>query len=282
MEFTTNEEIMSRLIVEPMSEYHAKSKENLSSHKFSTFRDESPALFIAEERGEMEPFDTVAYANGRAAHTLILEGDEAYDSEYAVGGPTNPSTGKPYKRDSKKFADWCLLEDKDPGMVLTLEDDEMCQAMKKSCDNNPDIVEILSKGVSERVIRAKYNDLIPCQIRPDWYRHGAIYDLKTCNDLNWFIYDAVKKFKYISNAAFYRTVFLSAFPNAEEIDYYFIAVEKKVPYRSGVFLCDRSLLDSYEEKNDLEIEKLIECRKTNVWPSNFEGVKTIEDWKRKD
>jgi len=42
-----------------------------------------------------------AYQLGRAAHTLILEGREAYERGYAIGGPVNPCTGQPFAAGTK-------------------------------------------------------------------------------------------------------------------------------------------------------------------------------------
>lgn len=275
------EEILKELTNEPMEEYHSRSKENLSSHRFAGFRDQSPAYFKADQDGLIPEFDNAAFATGTACHTLILEGQDAYDDEYEIGGPINEKTDKPFGRETKKFRDYCIANEIKPEKILSFDDHDLCRAMKKSCDGNELVKDILSQGVAEKVIRANYNG-IDCQIRMDWFREEGMYDLKTCQDLNWFAFDARKKYNYLANAAFYRSVFYAAFPNAPEIDYSFIAVEKKVPYRAAVFTVDPGYLDTFEAKNDAAMERLIECRKTNVWPSNFEGLNVIEAWKKEE
>ena len=76
------EALLPHLITEDMATYHSKSKDYLSSGKLKMFRDDSPALFKADLEGELPEFDSVAYAVGRAAHTLILEGEDAYKETY--------------------------------------------------------------------------------------------------------------------------------------------------------------------------------------------------------
>ena len=105
--------LLPKLIDEPMAEYHAKSNQYLSSGKLKNFRDESPAYFKADLEGKIKPFDSVAFAQGRAAHTLILEGRNVYDNTYRIGGPVNPKTGKHYGRNTQKFADWCIEQNID-------------------------------------------------------------------------------------------------------------------------------------------------------------------------
>ena len=83
----------SFLIREPAEGYHAKSREHLSSHALADFR-HCPLLYRRKQLGLIPDTDRPAYQIGRAAHTLILEGRERFDAEYAIGGPINEKTGK--------------------------------------------------------------------------------------------------------------------------------------------------------------------------------------------
>ena len=79
---------------EPAEAYHAKAKDFLSSHQLIEFA-KCPYLYKKRISGLLEDKDSPAYFVGRAAHTRILEGVDAYQTQYAVGGPINPNTGKP-------------------------------------------------------------------------------------------------------------------------------------------------------------------------------------------
>ncbi len=77
------------LIREPAEVYHAKSKDYLTAHALNDFR-RCPLLYRRKELGLVPERDSAAYLVGRAAHTLILEGRQRYEREYAIGGPINP------------------------------------------------------------------------------------------------------------------------------------------------------------------------------------------------
>ena len=81
----------SFLIREDAEAYHAQTQGCLTSHRLADFR-RCPELYHREQLGLIEDRDTPAYALGRAAHTLILEGREVFERQYAVGGPVNPRT----------------------------------------------------------------------------------------------------------------------------------------------------------------------------------------------
>lgn len=263
-------------IKESMNKYQEQSVENLSSHKFSYFRDGSPAKYKAVIDGVIPQQDVQAFIQGRGAHTLILEGRNKYLSEYVVGGPVNQKTGKAFGRETKTFKHWLIEERVDINRLLTIEEDKLNEVLAKSARNNPIVVDILSDGIAESVIRTEYLG-VNCQVRPDWISpHYGIIDLKTCAELARFERDARYKFNYIANAAFYRSV-IGASLGSDYLDlpFLFIAIEKNAPYSAGVFEVDPALLDMYEQVNEKSIERLKECRANNKWPNNFEGITTI-------
>jgi hypothetical protein len=90
------------LVREPADVYHAKGKDFLSAHALTEFR-RCPLLYRKKELGLGPERDTTAYLIGRAAHTLILEGRERYQREFAVGGPINPNR-QPFGSLTKAFA----------------------------------------------------------------------------------------------------------------------------------------------------------------------------------
>src|SRR5262245_22205150 len=106
----------SILLSEPAEVYHAKSGEYLTSHLLSDFR-KCPLLYHRKRLGLVPASEECpAYLVGHAAHTVILEGLDAFHRRYAVGGPVNPKTGLPFGQASKAFADWAAEQGK---QVLT-------------------------------------------------------------------------------------------------------------------------------------------------------------------
>lgn len=171
---------------EPMAVYQAKAQDYLSSHQLADFR-KCPFLYRQKRLGLIVEEDRPAYLIGRAAHTLILEGRDRFDQEYAVGGPINPATGKVYGQNTQAFARWALAEGRP---VLSEGQFQLVAEMAASVSAHALAAEMLSEGVPEAVARADYCG-VPCQIRIDWYsRRRGIVDLKTCDELTWFEADA--------------------------------------------------------------------------------------------
>ena len=100
-----NHSLMDLLQKEPAETYHAQAARYLSSHQRSLFR-ECPLHYRKRQLGRSVDEDSPAYVVGRAAHSLILEGREAYDSEFAVGGSINPKTNAPFGPNTKAFVEW--------------------------------------------------------------------------------------------------------------------------------------------------------------------------------
>ena len=73
---------------------------------------ECPLLYRKWQLGEINDEDRPAYVVGRAAHSLILEGREEFDDQFAVGGPINPKTGAPFGAATKAFAEWAASNGK--------------------------------------------------------------------------------------------------------------------------------------------------------------------------
>ncbi|RMD60649.1 hypothetical protein D6833_09375, partial [Candidatus Parcubacteria bacterium] len=99
------------LLYEPVEVYHQKASEYLTSHQLADFR-RCPLLYQKKKLGLVEEEDRAAFLVGRALHTLVLEGQEAFSKQYAVGGPVNPRTGQPFGPNTKAFAQWAAEQGK--------------------------------------------------------------------------------------------------------------------------------------------------------------------------
>ena len=255
------------LISEPASVYHASAGEYLSSHQLADFR-KCPLLYLRRRLGFIEDVDRPAFLFGRAVHTRILEGSQRFEQEFAVGGPINPTTGKPFGTNTKAWAEWAESIGKD---VLTEKQYEQLMHMTQAVNSHPAASQLLVDGVAEGVVRTEYCGL-PCQIRIDWFGAGIV-DLKTCDDLTWFESDA-KKFGYIYQMAFYRAVLEQA--SGLQVPVHLVGVEKKEPYRCGVWLIHEDVLRQAQVENEAAIERLKQCRATDVWPTGYEDVRVFD------
>jgi len=193
------------LTTEPEADYHAKAAHYLSSHQLIDFI-KCPWLHFKKANGLIEDRDSTAYLVGRAAHVRILEGRDAYENRFALGGPINPRTQKPFGSNTQAFADWAAKQGKP---VVSREQIELIEAMASGVAMNDEALDLLSCGRAEGVVRAEYCGL-PCQIRIDWVNpRRGIVDLKTCDDADYFHFDA-RRFHYNHQLSFYREVLAQA------------------------------------------------------------------------
>ncbi|RME97748.1 MAG: hypothetical protein D6773_15365 [Alphaproteobacteria bacterium] len=256
------------LICEPAEIYHAKAKDNLSSHALADFR-RCPLLFRKKEQGLIAERDSAAFLIGRAAHTLILEGRQRYEAEYAVGGPVNPRTGQPFGSNTKAFAEWAEQRGKP---VLSDSDAAVIEQMAASVREHLYARELLREGVAEGVVRCDYAGHA-CQGRIDWMHPLAdrgIVDLKTCDRLDGFEFD-INAFGYVHQLAFYRALVERACSVLPAV--HIVGVEKREPFRTGVWQISGETLDKARHDNELAMQELMRCRETGVWPTRFESLR---------
>lgn len=259
------------IINEPSEVYHAKAKEYLSSHQLSDFR-KSPKIYKMKRDGLISQDESSAFVVGSAAHSYILEGPDVFNANYAVGGPINPKTGKPFDEKTKAFAEWAQTQDKP---VVTPETFDMIVGMADSVKSHGLAGMMTTGGYAESVVRSEYCG-VPCQIRIDYLRclkNGfLLVDLKTCESLEWFEYDA-KKYRYLNQVAFYHSVLsqVAGFP----IDAYIIAVEKKPPYVCGVWNVSEPRLAECAAENEELIARFNACSLSDKWPTGYEDLRTF-------
>jgi hypothetical protein len=259
----------SCILHESAEVYHAKAKENLSSHQLGDFR-KCPALHRKKKLGLIDDEDRPAYLIGRALHTLVLEGRNTFEAEYAVGGPINPKTGEMFGPTTKAYAEWAAAQGK---AVLTIAQFDLVENMADGVRANGMAVDLLSAGIAEGVVRCEYRDM-PCQIRMDWFDpHRGIADLKTCDDLTWFEADA-RRYGYAHQLAFYRAVLTQVIGVVMPV--HLIAIEKKEPFRCGVWQLTPDTLVQAQKENEAAIERLKRCIATDTWPTGYEECRVFD------
>ncbi len=258
------------LIREPSETYHAQARDYLSSHRLAAFR-ECPLLYRKWQLGEIVDEDRPAYVVGRAAHSLILEGRKVFQEQFAVGGPINPKTGAPFGAATKAFAEWAEQIGK---CVLTDDQADLIERMNDSVRAHALAGELLASGIPEGVLRTECRGL-PCQVRLDWVApEYGIVDLKTSDNLTWFEADA-RRFHYLHQLAFYRAIVAEA--TGETLPVYLIAIEKREPFRCGVWLIGQDVLGAAQRENEEAMTRLRHCLTSGSWPTGYESLRTF-DW----
>lgn len=202
----------------------------------------------------------------RAAHVRCLEGRAAYEQVYAVGGPVNPGTGKPYGTTSKAFIDWAALQVK---QILSEEQDAMIERMATGFDYRMVDEAIAAPGKCGVVVRGDYYGVL-CQTQIDWLNQEyGIMEFETCDDLDDFQY-AVKRGNYLIKYAFTRGLIEQQVGVSVPITV--VAVEKRAPFRCGVWMITNSSIDRAEERIVNALEALGDCQTANKWPTGYEKI----------
>lgn len=260
---------LSVLEAEPAEQYHARSAEYLSSHQLIDFM-KCPWLHFKKHSGLIAETDSTAYLIGRAAHSRILEGRDVYEASFALGGPVNPTTGRPFGGNTKAFREWAEAQGKP---VLSHDHVELVENMASGVSMNDEAVDLLLYGRAEGVVRAEYCG-VPCQIRIDWtHPHRGIVDLKTCDDLTWFEADA-KRYRYTNQLGFYQGVLAEVI--AQHVPVHIVAIEKKEPFRCGVWRVSDDSLAIARGENEAAIRRLISCRENGHWPTGYEDIRLLD------
>ena len=259
------------LTEEPAEQYHAKAGEYLTSHQLLDFV-RCPLLYRRKQQGLVPEEDRPAYLLGRAAHVRILEGREAYEAQFALGGPINPNTRKPYGPNTKAFAEWAEAQGKP---VLSHEQVELIEQLAAGVSLNDEAVDLLRQGRAEGVVRADYCG-VPCQARIDWvHPDRGVVDLKTCDDLTYFEADA-RRYGYHRQVAFYRALLGQALGNLVVVPVHLVAVEKKEPFRCGVWVVSDGTLAIAQRENEAAIRRLAACRERDRWPTGYEEIRVLD------
>lgn len=231
--------------------------------------------------------DTPALAFGRACHVMILEGLDAFHSEFVVlpnEAPRRPSdrlrlAKKPSAETIHACDWWDAFTDRTAGKeIVSMDDYQSIVGMSDSVRNHPFAKLLLADGVSETTVIFDLlvgDQTIRCKVRPDRTpspEMRCIVDVKTTDDPT---YDAFLrtcyKYSYIQQAAFYLDGYNSIRPETQEnMDaFVFIAIAKKPPYQCEVYTLvgDNPLLqkgrDQYKEALLVESQ----CRRQGLWPA---------------
>jgi hypothetical protein len=266
---TTPSDPLSFLQIEPDEVYNLKRAQYLSSHRLAEFR-RNPLLFRKKELGLVSDEDRPCFAVGRAIHCRVLEGPEAFAQRYIVGGPINPKTGRPFGPDTKAHTEWAALQNKP---VVAEEIAALSDRVALAIREHPHASALLSAGVAEGVVRTTFLN-VACQARLDWLNPDrGLIDLKTVDDLTWFEIEA-RNFGYAHQLAFYRTLVREV--TGASVDVSLIAVEKREPYRVGVWNVSTQVLDMAARENAMAIERLKACRQNRQWPTGYEAVRIFD------
>jgi len=256
-------------IREPADVYREKRSQFLTSHQLIDFR-KCPLLYKKKKSGLIAETLGDHLLVGSATHCQTLEGRQEFERQYIVGGPINPKTDRPYGRETKAYAEWAAEQGKP---CLSDEQYALCCQLACSVRAHSEAAKLLKTGTAEGVLRCDYAGMA-CQIRVDWFNSDyGLSDLKTCDDLDKFEDDAVR-YWYIEQMAFYQAIIAKHIDRLVPV--HLIAVEKREPYRVGVWLIADEDLRIAESHNFLAVRCLDDATKKDNWPTWYEETRLLK------
>jgi hypothetical protein len=210
--------------------------------------------------------ETAALVFGRSAHSYILEGEDAFFSQFAVYPKYMDRRTKEGKQEYLGF-----LEANRGKTVISEDDYDTITAMTDSIIRHPFAVKLLSEGRSEQSVYWVDKETgIYCKCRPDRIPdgdHGVIVDVKTTTDARPKQFrSSVISYGYDRQAGFYTEGY-NAVCSGKVDAFIFIAVEKTEPYMVACY----TLSDTFLEYGKIKFHQLLDlekrCRETDEWPS---------------
>lgn len=223
---------------------------HLSSYELNEFR-RNPRLFRRRELGYVGDGNGAGDLLDHAAHVLILDGQEALEREFASQGAKAKSPDR-----------------------LTIAQAALIENMNDSVYAHAHAAALLATGVAGGVVRVEYEGL-PCHAQLDWLcPERGLVELKSCENLDWFPMDA-RVHDTVHHLAFQRSLVEAASGRRHRV--HVIAVERREPFRCGVWRLGEELLTRAEKENKKAINRLRECRRTGLWPTGYEDIRDC-DW----
>lgn len=222
----------------------------------------------------MKEDDTKALGFGRAVHSIVLEGFNAFRKDFAIE-PTD--INKRTKAGKEEYAAF-LMENKEKGIVT---DDEFTHAinMRLAVYDHPMAKRLLAQGVTEQTIIWTSNGT-RCKSRPDALpgdETRTLVDLKTTRDASYegFL-RSVKTFGYARQAAFYLDAMHlvksgKVGKNRLYDAFVIIAVEKEPPYMVGTYQLDQEFIEAGREEYKALLELNKDYKKSGFYPPYQSG-----------
>jgi len=268
-----------------VTDYH--SIPALSNSSLSVLK-RSPAEFYARfvaDPPTMASEETDAMRLGSAVHMLALEPERFHDRYLIETGPINPSTQKPYGRDTKRFEAWLDIRKTETDKTVLIYDEfESSMAIAEAFQAHPEILRIMAadaEKIYERGYEMSYlvegQEPIRIKCKPDCVipSEGLIIDLKTTSDPHPDVWKwSAEDYGYHRQAAIYLQAMEAYY--GRPFRFLFGVVRSRAPYEVGVYeLDDDSISRGWAQVEDLIAEYAQRKREDN-WRSDWQvGIHSL-------
>lgn len=261
----------SGIVIETNAEYHGY-REAISKSRLANMS-VCPAYFKWCEDNPTPPSDDMVL--GSAFHKIVLE-PETFDKEFMIMPHFDRRTKEGrlgYENLMNKVQGNCIT-------LITKEQYDTICGMRDSIMSNPYARKLINGNIEQSMYFTDDLTKVECKCRPDVWRKVAdrvvITDLKSAKSVmpNDFMRDCVK-YHYDLQTAMYREGASKVLGVPKDnIDFVFIAVEKKPPYLLNIMQADTYVIQKGEADFREYIGTYAECLETSNWYS-FNGKDNI-------
>lgn len=247
-------------------EYHQKQP-GISSSMLKTMK-KSPAHFWARHLDpERSRDESPILIFGRAAHALVLEGQEAFNKEFVLA----PNRAKRSNADKEFWAEFTEVnKDKD---IIKVADYELIKKMADKMNQHPAAKPILEDESAVAEYSGFWVDEdtgLLCKFRPDWWiqrGHSAIIDYKTTVDASPDGFSRqIHNYGYGHSAAWYLEGLLNT--TGEKCDNFVFLAQEKTPeqgFAVAVYVLDEEVIELCRNVNKILLRRIADALHKNEW-----------------
>lgn len=252
----------SGIVIETNAEYHGY-REAISKSRLANMS-VCPAYFKWCEDNPQDPSEDMVL--GSAFHKIVLE-PETFDKEFMIMPHFDRRTKEGrlgYENLMNKVQGECIT-------LITKEQYDTICGMRDSIMSNPYARKLINGNIEQSMYFTDDLTKVECKCRPDVWRKVAdrvvITDLKSAKSVmpNDFMRDCVK-YHYDLQTAMYREGASKVLGVPKDnIDFVFIAVEKKPPYLLNIMQADTYVIQKGEADFREYIGTYAECKADGVF-----------------
>ena len=250
----------SGIVIETNAEYHGY-REAISKSRLANMA-VCPAYFKWCEDNPQEPSEDMVL--GSAFHKIVLE-PETFGDEFVV----MPQVDKRTTQGKLIIAEF-IIESAEKTVITQEQYDTIC-GMRDSIMSNPYARKLINGNIEQSMYFTDDLTNVECKCRPDVWRKVAdrvvITDLKSAKSVmpNDFMRDVVKYHYDLQTAMYLDGASKVLGVPKDNIDFVFIAVEKKPPYLLNIMQADTYVIQKGEADFREYIGTYAECLETQNW-----------------
>lgn len=217
--------------------------------------------------------DTPALVIGKAAHCLLLEGEEVFNSQFAIA----PDAKRTTKAVKAEYADF--INENDGKSILTNDMVKNVYSMVNAVKSNEVANKLLRNGEAEGDVFFEMYGM-PCKSKIDYRREGLLIDYKTtlASSIEAFKRSSVK-YGYHRQVAFYMDAYKAKYGEYPK-GFVFLLQNKEIHNGVGFCSLDEEAVDTGRYENEIAANAIKRRLDENDWDMFEQKIVSfgLTDW----